>query len=164
MHHTAMISVPADLAALFESLGPRTDAIDWVSFDDEAAAWTVVFDDGTAVLLEWDEPLERLVVQSSLGRPADHARDAVHRSVLAYNAMWRTHGGARIGMVDAEGELALLLDVPGRALSLEQLQRVLAAVRSAATAWARCVADPGDNPTPQAGTAEASLDARLQRV
>jgi len=164
MHHTAVTRIPADLATLFETLGPRTDTVDWVAFDDEDGAWTVVFDDGTAVLLEWDEPLERLVVQSLLGRPADHARDAVHQAVLAYNAMWRRNAGARIGMVDTDGELALFLDVPVRALSLEQLQRVLAAVQSVATAWARCVADPGDSPTNEAGTCEASLDGRLQRV
>jgi hypothetical protein len=88
-----MTRIPADLATLFEALGPQTDTLDWVSFDDEAAAWTVVFDDGTAILLEWDEPLERLVVQALLGRPADHARSAVHQAVLAYNAAWRHNGG-----------------------------------------------------------------------
>ena len=91
-------------------------------------------------------------------------------------------------MVDTDGELALMLDVPARALSLEPLQRVLAAVRSAATVWARCVADPVDNPiheathevahevarevarevttdaTKDAAIPGAALDARLQRV
>jgi hypothetical protein len=83
-------------------------------------------------------------------------------------------------MVDTDGELALMLDVPARALSLEPLQRVLAAVRSAATVWARCVADPVDNPihesiheathevitdpTKDATSPRAALDGRLQRV
>jgi hypothetical protein len=160
LDHIAMTNMPAELAALFEDLGPQTNHLDWVSFDGEAAAWTVVFDDGMAILLEWDETLERLVVQAPLGRAADHAQVAVHRLVLAYNATWRHNGGARIGMVDTDGELALMLDVPAKALTLEQLQRVLEAVRSTAIALARCVAGAVEEEVDPA----ASLEARLQRI
>lgn len=155
-----MASIPIGLAALFEAIGPQTDAIDWVSFDVDSASWTVRFDDDAVLLLAWDGELEHLMVQSLLGRPAEHAMVAVYQAVLAYNASWQDNGGARIGMVDADGELALMFDVPAHGLTLEQLQRVLLGVRSVAAAWVRCVADPaGEEQVPA-----VALQQHLNRV
>lgn len=140
-----MTSIPTELAALFEALGPQTDAIDMVLVDDENEVWTVVLDDEVVVLFEWNEELERLVVMSRLGRPAEHAMIKVYQAALAYNASWHLHGGARVGMVDTDGELAMMIDLPTQGLALEQLQRALLGMRTVAIAWTRILADPADS-------------------
>lgn len=152
-----MNAVPIELSALFEALGPQTDAVDWVTFDATGVSWTVGFDDDSAILLEWDGERGRLMFQAPLGRPAEHAGLAVYRAVLGYNALWRKNGGGRIGMVDAEGELALMIDVPAHGLTLEQLQRVLLGVRAMAAAWTRCVASLDEGDTASAMTMEQHL-------
>lgn len=152
-----MIAVPPELATLFEALGPQTDAVEWVTFDANGVSWTVGFDDDSAILLEWGGELGRLMLQAPLGRPAEYARMAVYRAVLGYNALWRHNGGGRIGMVDADGELALMIEVPAHGLTLAQLQRALLAVRTVAAAWTRCVASPDEGDAALSMTMEQHL-------
>ncbi len=147
-----MVDIPSYAAELMAALGPQTEAIDWVGFDQEQTAWSVAFDDDSSVLLEWCVEQECFMVQAPLGVPQPQGQVAAYQAVLAYNALWRDNGGTRIGMVDAGGELALMVDVPARTLTLDQLQRVLLGVKSQAAAWRRCVANPGDAEHTDAGT------------
>jgi hypothetical protein len=146
-----MLAVSLHAEALMNALGPRTDAIDWIGFDAEAGAWSIRFTDDALLLLEWFGEQECLVVHASLGAPPPHAMTAVHQAALAFNAAWRDNAGARIGLADPCGELALLLDVPTQSLALEQLQQILLGMKSLAAVWARCVANPGLQPTPGEG-------------
>lgn len=139
-----MTRFPAPITALLEELGSKVKAVDWMSFNQDALTCTVGFEDDSAVLLEWDDEQERLMALALLGRPPEHAVVAAYRAVLAYNGMWRENAGARIVIVDAEGELALMFEVPVQALTLERLQLVLESVRSVASAWVRYIADPAD--------------------
>ena len=141
---TGMADVPAYATELMQALGPQTEAIDWVGFDREHATWQVGFDNQSALLLEWFGEQECFVIHALLGTPPPQGQVAAYQAVLAYNTLWRDNGGARIGMVDAEGELALMLDLPARTLTLDQLQQVLLGVKSQAAAWRRRVAHPGD--------------------
>ena len=139
-----MTHFPVQVAAWLEELSSRLKVVDWVSFNPGAPTCTVGFEDGSAVLLEWDDEQERLMALALLGRPPEHAALAVYRTVLAYNGMWRENAGARIVAVDAEGELALMFELAVQALTLERLRLMLESVRSAASAWGRYVADPAD--------------------
>lgn len=146
-----MVAVSPQAEALMAALGPHTETIDWIGFDGDAGAWSVRFTDDSVLLLEWFGEQECLVVHASLGTPPAHAMAAVHQAALAFNAAWRDNAGARIGLVDPCGELALLLDVPTQSLALEQLQRIVLGVKSLAADWARCVANPRSQPTPGEG-------------
>lgn len=139
-----MTSLPAQLTVLLEELASKAKAADWVSFNQEALTWTVGFDDDSTVLLEWDGEQERVMAFTLLGRPPEHRQITVYRAVLAYNALWRENADARIVMADTEGELALMFELPVRALALERLKLVLESVRSVARAWALYVSDPGE--------------------
>lgn len=138
-----MMETPAHITALFEDLGPRTDAIDVIVFDVEAALWRVVFDDDAELLVEWDAACSRLMVQASLGRPSEAGTLQAYEAALAYNALWRDNGNARIGRVDNDGELALMFAIPADELAADTLQLVLLGVRSVAQAWSRWIANAG---------------------
>jgi len=140
-----MDTIPNRTHALFSELGEQTDPIDLISFDEENKTWTVGFDDDSALLVEWDGVPERFMIQALLGIAPEQSTLGVYRAVLAYNALWREHGGSRIGLADADGELMLMVEVPAEDLSLEQLQRVLLNVRAVAGIWSRYVADPRDD-------------------
>ena len=140
-----MDTIPNRTLALFAELGDQTDSIDLISFDEENKTWTVGFDDESALLVEWDGVPERFMIQALLGIATEQSTLGVYRAVLAYNALWREHGGSRIGLADADGELMLMVEVPAEDLSLEQLQRVLLNVRAVAGIWSRYVADPRDD-------------------
>ncbi len=146
-----MVTVSLHAEALMNALGPHTDTIDWIGFDADAGVWSVRFTDDSVLLLEWFGEQECLVVHVSLGAPPPHAMTAVHQAALAFNAAWRDNAGARIGLADPCGELALLLDVPTRSLALEQLQQIVLGMKTLAADWARCVANPGLQPTPGEG-------------
>ena len=140
-----MDTIPNRTLALFTELGAQTDSIDSISLEEEAQTWTVGFDDDSALLVEWDGAPERFMIHALLGTPPDQGTVNVYRAVLAYNALWREHGGSRIGLADADGELMLMVEVPAEDLSLEQLQRVLLNIRAVAGIWSRYVADPRDD-------------------
>lgn len=137
------VDVPTYAQDLMAALGPQTETIEWVGFDGEHAAWAVAFDNQSAVLLDWFGEQESFILQAGLGAPPTDGQVAAYQAVLAYNALWRENGGARIAMVGASGELALMLELPARALTLDQLQRVLLGLKSAAERWRHCVAHPG---------------------
>ena len=140
-----MDTIPNRTLALFTELGAQTDSIDSISIEEEAQTWTVGFDDDSALLVEWDGAPERFMIHALLGTPPDQGTVNVYRAVLAYNALWRENGGARIGLADAEGELMLMVELAAEDLSLEQLQRVLLNVKSVAGIWSRFVTDPRED-------------------
>ncbi|MBX3609954.1 MAG: type III secretion system chaperone [Hydrogenophaga sp.] len=124
--------------SLLEALGPAMDDLVRVSFDPEATAWTLAFDDD-ALLLEWDADLDCLMVQALLGNPPEHAQLAAYRAALAFNGSWRHQGNARIAMVDADGDLALMVELPATGLTTQTLLSVLTGFRSMVQAWRQVV-------------------------
>jgi hypothetical protein len=156
-----MIEIPSHITALFEDLGPRTDAIDVIAFDVEAAAWRAVFDDDTELVVEWDAECSRLMVQASLGRPSEVGLLRAYEAALAYNALWRENGNARIARVGNDGELVLMFEVPAAELAVDTLQLALSSVRSVAQVWTRLIANAG-NSDEERSSATAPLP--LQRV
>lgn len=143
-----MADVPSYAVDLMRALGPQTVGIEWVGFDRERAAWSVGFDDPLPLVLEWFAEQEAFMVLASLGVPPAQGRLAAYEAVLAYNTLWRDNGGARVGLVGADGELALMVELPARDLTLDQLRQVVLGVKAQAAAWARCVAHPGGEDTP----------------
>lgn len=155
-----MANIPSYALDLMTALGPQTDGVDWVAFDSEAASWWIGFDNQSSVLLEWFDEQESFVLNAPLGAPPPEARLQAYQAVLAYNALWRDNGGARIGLADAHGGLSFMVDLPARSLTLDQLQQVVLGVQSQAEQWSRCVANPGE----AEGSERSALPSPLQRV
>lgn len=151
-----MVDVPSYAAELMMALGPQTGPVYWVGYDEALGAWSVGFDDGAIVYLEWAVEWEGFMVQAELGSAPSGAERVVYEAVLAYNALWRDNGGARIGIVSAEGEMALMVELPARRLTLEQLQQVLLGVKAQAASWRHGIADPG-----QSGPGELAASCAL---
>ena len=145
------VEVPAYTLELMAALGPQTGSIECVGFDPGQGAWWVGFENRSAVLLEWFGEQESFLLQASLGEAPPHARLAAYQAVLVYNALWRENGGARVAMVKASGELALMLQLPARALTLDELQRVVLGLCAQAAEWRRWVAHADDPDDPDAG-------------
>lgn len=155
-----MANIPSYALDLMTALGPQTDSVDWVAFDSDAASWWIGFDNQSAVLLEWFDEQESFVLNAPLGTPPPEGRLKAYQAVLAYNALWRDNGGARIGLADAQGGLSFMVDLPARALTLDQLQQVLLGVQSQAALWSQCVANPGEAESPD----RSALPSAAQRV
>jgi hypothetical protein len=155
-----MIDIPSYAADLMKALGPGTPAVDWVGYDGELGAWCVRFDDGADLYVEWFAEQDCLVLHAELGAPPAAAQLQAYQAVLAYNALWRDNAGARIGMVSASGELALMFELPARELTLDQLQRAVLGLKSVAEPWRRGIADPGS----AAPGAPPSVSALLNRA
>lgn len=130
-----MKDVPVYAQALMRALGPQTESIDWVGFDGEQGTWAICFDDQAMVLLEWFAEQESFLLCAGLGLPPADGELAAYKAVLAYNALWRENGGAHIGMLGADGELALMLALPARSLTQAQLQQVVLGLAALAERW-----------------------------
>lgn len=131
--------IPNTLHLLFLELGPSSDAIEHVAFDEASGTWAVEFDDATCVTATWAEAPARLVLEASLGAPDALQKSMAHDAVLAYNALWQHTGGARIGRLD--DELILLADAPAE-LDVRRLLTALENLRNAAAAWSQFIAQP----------------------
>lgn len=155
-----MSARPSHVDQLISSLGPASSDVEWIGFDAEAQAWSVRYEGEAEALLEWCAPRQCLMAQVSLGRPPSSDESVVHKAVLAYNALWQENGGTRVGMVDPDGELALMLELPIDSLTLDQLQEVLSVMKLQAAGWAGYVANPAGGQGPGV-TAAISASQRV---
>lgn len=159
-----MSTHPSSVDQLISSLGPASADIEWIGFDAEAHAWSVRYAGDAEVLMEWCDPQQCLMVQVSLGRPPSSEESVVHKAVLAYNALWQENGGTRVGMVDPDGELALMFELPTESLTVDRLQEVLSVMRLQATGWTGFVANPGGVQGSGAIAASSAFASATQRV
>lgn len=114
--------------------------------------WYLVFDEGQVIDLQWDELVPRIVLAGGIGELPAGSPPTRLELLLAYNALWASHGGLRTALDLESREVSLLLDVPLQALDLQALAAVLANFRAALSAWAEVLRAPA----PEAG---ASTDA-----
>jgi len=154
-----MKDIPSYAQALMADLGPQTQAVDSVGFDGELGAWCVGFENESMLLLEWFGEQESFLLHAELGAPPAQGQLAAFQAALAYNAMWRENGGAHIGMVGGGGELALMLALPARSLTLAQLQQVLLGMASLAEHWRQGIAQSGSD-----GAGEPAMPSPMDRV
>lgn len=145
-----MTPIPASVTHVVQSLGPTTDQVREVSFNDEDGSWAVVMDDESEVLVEWDDAPSRLLLSSLLGA-APHGREPLlYTSALAYSGAGMSHGGVTVGLGGAGGELMLMLQLSADALLLQDLQKALLHFHATTLEWTRFVAgDTDTRPTVQ---------------
>jgi len=102
--------------------------------------WHLVWDDGTAIHVDYARETERIVLSTGLGQPRAAAREPVYDMLLVYNGAWRETGGARLALDEPGGEVMLLFDVTAVGLDVSALQGVLANLREVGALWRRLIA------------------------
>jgi hypothetical protein len=91
----------------------------------EEGHWTVQFDDGAAVLMEWLDRPSRLILSAALGKVSAPMQMAVYETMLSYNLLWRETGGVKAALNGPHGELMLLFELHAEQLDVDMLRTVL---------------------------------------
>lgn len=132
---------PATASGLLLEAAPLLDADQLTQLEE--GGWFLVFEGGQVIDVDLDEAVPRMVLAGEAG-PLPAGNDPRRlEMMLAYNALWTTHGGLRTAL-DLEGrKLLLLLDVPTQGLDAQSLTAVISNFRAALGAWAELLrADP----------------------
>jgi len=139
-----MTPIPTSVTHLLQALGPATDLVRDVSFNDEDGSWAIVMDDESEVLVEWDDAPSRLLLSSLLGNAPQGREQLLYTSALAYSGAGLSHGGVTVGLGGAGGELMLMLQLSADALLLQDLQKGLLHLHASTLEWTRFVAGDTD--------------------
>jgi hypothetical protein len=99
-----------DLSAQLLAAAPLTPGLGAVVQGDPSE-FLLQFEDGTEMRVESDPATGRAVVAVLLGQPSARTLVETLSAMLAYNAVWRTTGGAWIAREGPEGPLLLLADL-----------------------------------------------------
>ena len=154
-----MSRIPETVAALLMEMCPRVPSVNLLAAHEETGDMALQLEDDIDITLSWNEDMNHLVLTAELGQPKEfHAADA-HRMALAYNALWRETGGARVACVDGDGTLALLFELPADGLTAPQLQYTVEQMAEVAQQWARFMAQASDD-APELSAAPLSLMLR----
>ena len=139
-----MTPIPTSVTHLLQALGPATDLVRDVSFNDEDGSWAIVMDDESEVLVEWDDAPSRLLLSSLLGNAPQGREPLLYTSALAYSGAGMAHGGVTVGLGGAGGELMVMLQLSADALLLQDLQKALLQFHATTLEWARFVTGDTD--------------------
>ena len=121
-----------ELADLLMQAAPLVDAD---SLSEVPGGWCLMFDPDLGLDIELDSAAPRLVLTgaaSPLPQPSSVERLEL---MLAYNALWATHGGVRLALDPADRQVLLLLDVPLQNLDLPTLASVLSGFSQLQRGW-----------------------------
>lgn len=139
------MSIDLDRAQMLMSeLGSRMPEEVTVSQVEESL-WTIQFEDNSALLVQWANTPERLVLSATLGRAQAEQQLALYEILLSYNLLWQETGGVRIGMDGAQGELTMIYDFFADSLSTSTLLTVVLNLANLARVW-RAYVSGNDSP------------------
>jgi hypothetical protein len=115
----------------------------------EETLWTLRFEDNSALLVQWANTPERLVLSSTLGRAQAENQLALCEILLSYNLLWQETGGVRIGMDGPHGELTMIYDFFADSASTSTLRTVVFNLANLARIWRAYVS--GNDAPPEFG-------------
>ena len=141
-----MTPIPTSVTHVLQALGPATDLVEEVSFNDEDGSWAIVMDDESEILVEWDDAPSRLLLSSLLGNAPLGREHLLYTTALTHTGAGIAHGGVTVGLGGAGGELMLMLQLSADALLLQDLQAAVLRFHEATHEWLRFVS--GDTDTP----------------
>ena len=128
------IEQPHDLKAVLCEAGPLSDSIQSI-MQASSTAWSIGFEDGTMVLVEWIPGPPRVAMSASIGAPPPRRRATMHSVALSYNMLWRETDGVRIGQAGDEETMLLMQDVHVGSASTQELARALEHFARLAAWW-----------------------------
>jgi len=155
-----MSRIPDTVAALVMEMCPLAPSVNLLAVDEETGDMTLQLEGDMEIALSWNEHTSHLVLTAELGQPKQFHVAHAHRMALAYNALWRETGGARVACVDGAGMLALLFDLPVDGLAAQGLQCTVEQMAAVAGQWILFMAQANED-APQLSTAPASLMLRI---
>ena len=91
---------------LMVEVGPLLEALE-ISEYAEAKTWTVLLED-YLIILESDENNDILHISTTLASPAPEARRETYLKALRYSGEQQAENNYRVGLVEKDGDLALI--------------------------------------------------------
>jgi hypothetical protein len=151
-----MNRIPDTVTALLMEMCPQAASVDLLAADEETGDMALQLEGDIGIALSWNEDTNHVVLTTELGQPKEFQVAEAHRMALAYNALWRETGGARVACVDPDGTLALLFDLLADGLTAQQLQYTVEQMAEVAQQWGLFMAQAGDD-APELPVASSSL-------
>lgn len=135
------------VSILISQMGPILDpiAIDEIR---EEKTWGIALKEDLAVLVQFDEQRNCLVLASELGAPPAGDRTALYEILLQTNFHWDTTGGTRMALNGPGGEVVQVFEIATDGLDASQLSAIVSSFADGARAWREFVQLAGSVPVP----------------
>lgn len=126
---------------LMSEIGPVLDPFE-IDAIAEHKSWAIFMEQDLAVLVQFDEQKNCLVLASELGAPPPGDRTALYELLLQLNYHWQTTGGNRMAIDGPGGNVTQVFEMGADGLDATRLSRVVASFTEAAKAWREIVQRP----------------------
>lgn len=126
---------------LMQGIGPVLDPLA-IDFLEEAQAWAVAMEEDLAVLIQFDERKNCLVLTTDLGLPPAGDRTALYEILMQLNYHWETTGGVRMAVDEAGGNVIQIYEISAENIDFSRLAGTLSTFSEMASAWRRVVQRP----------------------
>ena len=126
---------------LMEGIGPILDPLA-IDFLEEAQAWAVAIEEDIAVLIQFDDRKNCLVLTTDLGSPPAGDRTALYETLMQLNYHWDATGGVRMAVDQAGGDVMQIYEISAENMDFGRLAETIAAFAAMASAWRRVVERP----------------------
>lgn len=148
---------------VMSQIGPILDLAE-VNESTEIPVWTLVWDDGTLVLAEYDEETRRITLSADVGAVPETGFMEFASMLLQYNGLRQQTGG--ISMGTTEGRVLQMYDMSVTDLEVTALAGILASFVEKAISWEAVVANAASgmvaSPNGPPGEADMLISAGIR--
>ncbi len=133
------------VTALISQIGPILNPLA-IEASEELRSWAIAMPDDLAVVVQFDEDKNCLVLASELGAPPAGDRTALYEILLQINFHWDTTGGTRMAINGPGGEVVQVYEIGADGLDATRLSAILASFADGAKAWRELIQRPAAAP------------------
>jgi len=144
----AVMNFP-QVTSLLAQVGPILNPLE-IEASEPLRTWAISMPEDLAVLVQFDEAKNCLVLASELGAPPPGDRTALYEILLQINFHWDTTGGTRMAINGPGGEIVQVYEIGTDGLEATRLSAILSSFAAGAKAWRELIqrraATPGSPP------------------
>lgn len=126
---------------LMQGLGPVLEPLA-IDFAEEGRIWGIEMEEDLAVIVQFDEQKNCLVLSCELGSPPEGDRTALYEMLMQLNYHWDVTGGTRMAIDCPRGNIVQLFETGADGLDIQKLSTLVAAFSSTAEIWRRIIQSP----------------------
>lgn len=129
---------------LVQGLGPVLDPVA-IDFAEEERIWGIEMEEDLAVIIQFDEQKNCLVLSCELESPPEDDRTSLYETLMQLNYHWEVTGGIRMAIDGPRGNIVQLFEIGADDLDIQKLSTLVGAFSGTARVWRRIIQSPSSS-------------------
>lgn len=136
-----------NISSLMADVGPLANLLSVTEYEEDNV-WTLLVDEETVLLADWDQSRGCLVLSGDVAEPWEADRLYWYETLLQYNDQWQQTGGLRMSLESPGGKFVQMCDLAAADLTAQQLCTVIENFVLTLKGWREILAQPrGEGPS-----------------